>query len=67
MYSNAKVTEHLILNSSSNALSLSLRCSGLNIFPATQQNLSTGAEEAGMARYLHARARAGKRLWFSLQ
>ena len=40
--------------SCSNRLSVRQQQSGLNIFPATLNNLSTGADEAGKAGYLHA-------------
>jgi len=42
---------HLTITSSSNLLPVRLQRSGLKTFPATLNSLSTGAEEAGMARY----------------
>ena len=38
----------------SKAASLNLHRSGLNIFPAIENTLSVGAEEAGTARYFKA-------------
>ena len=63
-----KLALHLISIISSKRLSDREHLSGLNILPATLNKRSTGADEAGMARYFTAIfARAEKRCWLVSQ